>query len=253
MEGWRYGGMEGWRDGGMEGWSTQLEIFNALKFHSMQFILHIHCLPIFVLCTAPNDRIQKTRVALATCRASGLFERGATLEIDAAGSVDSSLSQRASGSCLFAFWGSLHVTEFTLRPLKEMHKFTLPSKMRFFTVGRVGGVEILFATLEDETLRSFSIEATGALQPLSQVTLKSPSQLLWLQEREQLLVVETDEKTVAHSVRVLSAGAAGRSLERLHSALSAHLSLNISCWCLHGASLFCFDYNKKEIVQVDLL
>ncbi len=134
-----------------------------------------------------------------------------------------------------------------------LHSIATPSNILYFAVGLPRGFEVLFATLADRTLRSFSIEATGALLPLWQVALTEPSQLLWLQEREQLLVAEWDQKKKADSVRVLSAGAAGRSLERLHSALSAHLSLNISCWCLHGASLFCFDYNKKEIVQVDLL
>ena len=145
------------------------------------------------------------------------------------------------------------MTELSAPPLRATRSFSLHTAIRLMSLGQPQGLETLFASCRDKTVRSFRLTATGSAEELAQVALTEPEQVLWLPDRELLCVAERDSKKEANSVRVLSVGSNG-SLQQSHTALSADLQIDINCWCLSKKNVVCcFDDNKKELVELDVL
>ena len=118
------------------------------------------------------------------------------------------------------------------------------------SLGSPGGQETLFLSLFDGTVRSFSMER-NALRELSQIHMKCPINLLWVPRSSELFVCDFDVKKKAHNVRVTAV--TGNTLEVHETALSADSNLRIFSWCLFDEEkIYCFNYNKREIVELKI-
>ncbi len=112
--------------------------------------------------------------------------------------------------------------------------------------------EILFVCLDDSSLRTFLMQATGALQQVAKFTIPFVKQLLWFGPTGQLLLHEFDDKKSSDKVSLFAVSAGGRTVEPKQTVVPPDLGMIISCLCLHKASLFCFDSTKKELSQIDM-
>ncbi len=208
------------------------------------------CTPLLFICSVHG----RTRAVLLTLREAHNFDRSQILNLYRSEySWMSSVCRRANGLLLCSFEGWDHVTELSARPLRATCSYTLRTAIHFLALGQPQGLETLFASCADRTVRSFRLMASDSAEELAQVALTDPWQVLWLPDRELLCVTERDSKKGAKKVSVFSVGSNG-SLQQSHTALSADLQMNITCWCLSKKNVACcFEGKKKELVELEVL
>ena len=127
----------------------------------------------------------------------------------------------------------------------------MPAKIKQHTIGHRAGSDLLFVSLEDKTVRAFSVGA-DALNAIAQIAFRdSPLRLLWLSARELLLVSFSNANNKAHAIEVFRVASSGNTLKRVVRALDVDAAIDVKGWLETAENeLLIFDRNQQEILQL---
>ena len=167
------------------------------------------------------------------------------------------LIERSDGHFLCAGSGfqSVHEIESDGQYILNLKiKRAAPAKIQQIALGRPGGQEVLFACLQDNTVRAFIIEEK-ALVEIAQ--LKEPikvQQLLWDPFREVLYFGEECENRKMRVRTVSWSGEVQKSLKVEGVLVEPEMNLDICGWGVAGEkSLYCFERNTQSIIELKLI
>ena len=139
--------------------------------------------------------------------------------------------------------------------MQQRHTFRLSEQNQIVSVafGTPNATETIFASLSDQTVRSFAFSQTAnELIQIAQMQMNDPDRLLWEPLRGQLLVADFDRNQKAQNVRALCVTADGQ-LALLGTPITTDMQIWIWSWCRIGANaIACFDGKKREIVLFDI-
>ena len=200
-----------------------------------------------------------TRITIAKLNASGQCLLSSSCAFpEKSQSHNSSIEETASGELLCSFDGfervyAVRVKASDLVAINAEH--AMPAKIQQHTLGHRGGSELLFVSLQDNTVRAFSVGA-DALYAIAQIAFQdSPWRLLWLPQRELLLISLWNESKKAEVIDVLRVASSETALEKFGRALEADAAIDAVCWLESTENeneneLLIFDANKRELVQL---
>ena len=169
---------------------------------------------------------------------------------------DSSIEETTRGELLCSFSGfksvyALLVQETKCVAIRAQH--TMPAKIKRHTIGHRAGIELLFVSLEDKTVRAFSMLA-GALHANSQIAFTdTPLNLLWLAERELLLVELRDANNQAQTIDLLRVWSSDNTLHQFGRALDLDAPFTVVCWLQTAKNeMLIFDGIQRDLLRFSI-
>ena len=195
------------------------------------------------------------RISIAKLDASGEYIRCSSCAFpEKCKYADSSIDETTSGEllCSFAVFERVYAVRVLANDRVAISaQHAMPAKIQRHTIGHRAGSELLFVSLQDKTVRAFSVGA-NALHATAQIAFQDcPCMLLWLQERELLLVEFWNDNKRADAVEVLRVASSENTLENIGRALDVDATINVKCWLETAANeLLIFDFNQRELVQL---
>ena len=129
----------------------------------------------------------------------------------------------------------------------------MPAKINLHTIGHRAGSELLFVSLQDKAVRAFSMGA-DALQANSQITFHdNPLDLLWLPDRELLLVELRDDKNQVRAIDVLRVASSENTLQQVGRALDVDAPMKVWCWLQTAENeLLIFDGIQRDLLRFSI-
>ena len=168
-------------------------------------------------------------------------------------SQNSSIDETASGELLCSVAGfervyAVRVQASDLVAINAEH--AMPAKIQQHTIGHRAGSELLFVSLQDNTVRAFSVGA-DALHAIAQIAFQdSPWRLLWLRQRELLLVSLWNTSKTVDTIEVLRVASSENTLEKVWRALDVDAAIDVQCWLETDNELLLFDWHHRELVRL---